>query len=72
MTNRLRSTAIINQPITPVPQDPTVSLNLADDDRGFLPNRMTTDQLDAIANPAEGFTIYNTDTQTQETFDGAA
>ncbi|MGC2411959.1 MAG: hypothetical protein WA459_04585 [Stellaceae bacterium] len=42
MTNRLRSIAIINKPGAPVTHDPSVSLNLADDDRGFLPNRLST------------------------------
>lgn len=72
MTNRLRSIAIINHPGTPVENDSSVSLNLADDDRGFLPNRLSTDQRDAIEEPAEGLTIYNTDTQTHELFDGSA
>jgi hypothetical protein len=70
--NKLRPFAVINQPHTGVSPDPSVAVELADTDRGFLPNRLTTDQRDAIGNPAEGLTIYNTDTQTQETFDGAA
>lgn len=72
MTSRLRSIAIINQPGHAVQHDPSVSLDLADDDRGFLPNRLSTDQRDAINSPPEGLTIYNTDTQTHELFNGVA
>jgi hypothetical protein len=70
--NRLRPFAVLNQPHTGVQPDPAVAIELADTDRGFLPNRLTTDQRDAIADPPEGLTIYNTDTQTHELFDGSA
>lgn len=39
------------------------------DDKGFLPPRLTTAQRNAIASPAEGLTIYNTDNKCLETYD---
>jgi hypothetical protein len=39
-------------------------------DKGFLPPRLTTANRDAIASPAEGLTIYNTDNKCLETYDG--
>jgi hypothetical protein len=39
--------------------------------RGFLPPRMTTTQRDAIATPATGLKVYNTTTNTTDTYDGA-
>lgn len=38
--------------------------------RGFLPPRMTTTQRDAIATPATGLKVYNTTTNTTDTYDG--
>jgi hypothetical protein len=38
--------------------------------RGFLPPRMTTTQRDAIATPATGLRIYNTTTNTNDTYNG--
>ena len=39
--------------------------------QGFLPPRMTTTQRDAIATPATGLKVYNTTTNTTDTYDGA-
>jgi uncharacterized protein (TIGR02145 family) len=39
--------------------------------KGFLPPRLTTDQRDAIASPAEGLTIFNTDNGCLEFYNGA-
>jgi hypothetical protein len=39
--------------------------------KGFLPPRMTTTQRDAIATPATGLKVYNTTTNTTDTYDGA-
>jgi hypothetical protein len=38
--------------------------------RGFLPPRMTTTQRDAIVSPATGLRIYNTTTNTNDTYNG--
>jgi hypothetical protein len=40
--------------------------------RGFLPPRMTTAQRDAIVTPATGLRIYNTTTNTNDTYNGTA
>jgi hypothetical protein len=40
--------------------------------KGFLRPRMTTTQRDAIATPATGLTIYNTTTNTTDTYDGTS
>jgi len=40
--------------------------------RGFLPPRMTTTQRDAIVTPATGLRIYNTTTNTNDTYNGTA
>ena len=45
---------------TPNP-DPSAVLELASTQKGFLPPRLTTLQRNAIVQPAEGLTIYNTD-----------
>jgi len=44
---------------TPNP-DPSAVLELASTQKGFLPPRLTTLERDAIVQPAEGLTIYNT------------
>jgi uncharacterized protein (TIGR02145 family) len=41
--------------------DSSAILELQSADQGFLPPRLNTSQRDAITNPAEGLTIYNTD-----------
>jgi hypothetical protein len=45
-------------------------LELQSTDKGFLPPRMTSAQRDAISNPAEGLTIYNTDVKCLDTYNG--
>ncbi|PAM92771.1 hypothetical protein B4N84_21815 [Flavobacterium sp. IR1] len=44
---------------TPNP-DPSAVLELSSTQKGFLPPRLTTTQRNAIVQPAEGLTIYNT------------
>jgi uncharacterized protein (TIGR02145 family) len=48
--------------------DPSAELDLSATDKGFLPPRLTTAERDAIASPAEGLTIYNTDNKCLETY----
>lgn len=45
-------------------------LDLASTTKGFLPPRMTEAQRDAIASPATGLVIYNTDTDALNYYDG--
>jgi hypothetical protein len=40
---------------------PSAQLQINSTIRGFLPPRMTTAQINAIASPANGLTVYNTD-----------
>jgi len=42
---------------------PSAALELDFEDKGFLPPRLTTEQRDAIAAPAEGLVVYNTTTK---------
>lgn len=71
MSSRLRPFVVINKTNTSAPLNHSAAVQLADTDKGFLPNRLNTDQRDAIDNPAEGLTIYNTDSQTYEIFTSA-
>lgn len=41
--------------------DPTAAFEIKSDNAGFLPPRLTSAQRDAIASPATGLVIYNTD-----------
>jgi hypothetical protein len=41
--------------------DSTAKLHIESTDKGFLPPRVTKTERDAIPNPAEGLTIFNTD-----------
>ncbi len=50
--------------------DASAILELDATDRGFLPPRLTSAQRDAITNPAEGLTIYNTDKKCLDTYNG--
>ncbi len=52
--------------------DPSAILEINSTEKGFLPPRMTQAQRNAIngGNPSEGLTIYNTDTECLEFFDG--
>jgi len=47
-------------------------LDLKATDKGFLPPRMTSSQMNAITSPAEGLTIYNTTLRTLCWFDGSS
>jgi hypothetical protein len=51
--------------------DASVVLGAQSTSAGFLPPRMTTTQRDAIATPATGLKVYNTTTNTTDTYDGA-
>ena len=50
----------------------TAVLEVSSTTQGFLPPRMTTTERDAIASPAAGLMIYNTDTNTAECWNGSA
>ncbi|TVR84599.1 MAG: hypothetical protein EA412_00270 [Chitinophagaceae bacterium] len=50
--------------------DPSAGLDVDFTDKGFLPPRLTTAQRDAIQNPAAGLTIYNTDDNCLQWFNG--
>jgi hypothetical protein len=52
--------------------DPSSVLDVQSTTQGFLPPRMTTTQLNAIANPAEGLIAYNTDDKCLQFFNGTA
>jgi hypothetical protein len=69
---RLTPHVVIGPPLTSAPLDPSAAIELADTDRGFLPNRFTTEQRAAIENPARGLQIWNTDTQEYEGYKGSA
>jgi hypothetical protein len=47
-------------------------LDLTSTTKGFLPPRMTEAQRDAIASPATGLVVYNTDTNALNYYDGSA
>ena len=50
---------------------PSAILDAKSTSQGLLPPRMNTMQRDAIANPAEGLTIYNTDCKDIQYYSGA-
>ncbi len=52
--------------------DASSALDITATDKGFLMPRMTTVQKDAIATPATGLQVYDTDTKSVWTYDGAA
>ncbi len=49
---------------------PSAMLDVSSTNKGFLPPRMTTTQINAIATPAEGLTVYNTTIHRMMFFDG--
>jgi hypothetical protein len=51
--------------------DASSELDLSATDKGFLPPRLTTAQRDAIASPAEGLVIYNTDNNCLEFYNAS-
>jgi uncharacterized protein (TIGR02145 family) len=50
--------------------DPSAFVDVKSTEKGFLIPRLTTAQRDSIINPAEGLSIYNTDSKTIEVFNG--
>jgi hypothetical protein len=46
-------------------------LEIESENKGFLPPRMTTAQRNAISNPAQGLTIYNTDKKCLQWYNGS-
>ncbi len=52
--------------------DPSAGLDVKFQNKGFLPPRMTTLQRNAIASPASGLLIYNTDCIDVQYFNGTA
>ena len=50
----------------PAPADSSAGLDVDFTDRGLLPPRMTTQQRNAIVNPAAGLLVFNTSTQCLE------
>ncbi|MEI7723595.1 MAG: FISUMP domain-containing protein [Bacteroidota bacterium] len=48
----------------------SAKVDISSTTKGFLPPRLTTTQRDAIQNPAEGLTIYNTDLKCIEFYAG--
>ena len=50
---------------------PSAVLDVTSTTKGFLPPRLTTAQRDAIASPAQGLTIYNTNNGCLEFFDAS-
>lgn len=52
--------------------DPSAMLEIKTTERGFLPPRMTTDQMNSIPEPPDGLLVYNTTAGTLYWFDGSA
>lgn len=52
--------------------NPSAELDVASTQRGFLPPRMSSNDRDAINNPAAGLMIYNTDDNNIQYFNGSA
>ena len=50
--------------------DASVALEIESSSKGFLPPRLTTAQRNAIASPAEGLTVYNTEVNCLQWFNG--
>ena len=50
----------------------TAALDITSTTTGFLPPRMTTTQMNAIASPAAGLTIYNTTANSLYTYNGSS
>jgi uncharacterized protein (TIGR02145 family) len=52
--------------------NPSAKLEINSSDQGFLPPRMTTNQMVSIAGPAEGLMLYNTDLKRIFWYNGAS
>ncbi len=50
----------------------SAQLDISSTTKGFLPPRMTTTERDAISTPATGLQVYDTDTATQQIYDGTS
>ena len=50
--------------------DPSAMLDVKSTERGFLPPRMTTDQMNSIVTPLEGLLVYNTSVSSLFWFNG--
>jgi hypothetical protein len=70
--SRLHPFVVVGTPLTSAPLNPSAAIELADINKGFLPNRLTTAQRDAIEDPPNGLLIYNTDTSHYEGYNGSA
>ena len=66
------ATAQVKVGENPTTLNATAELEIESTTKGFLPPRLTTEQRDAIANPAEGLTIYNTTTKCLNWYNGTA
>jgi hypothetical protein len=65
------STSINSQVgINTISPDPSAILDISSTTQGFLPPRLNTNQRNSITNPAEGLTIFNTDTSCLEWWNG--
>lgn len=53
-------------------QEPSAAFQVDATDKGFLMPRVTTTQRNAIATPAEGLQVYDTDTKSVWVYDGTA
>lgn len=49
---------------------PSAQLDMSSTTKGFLPPRMTTAQRNAIASPAKGLLVYDTDVNTLQSYNG--
>jgi hypothetical protein len=67
----MRPFVVVQTPHTSAPLDHSAAIELADTNKGFLPNRLTTAQRDAIVDPAPGLLIYNTSDSVYQFFDGS-
>lgn len=59
----IATTAQVKVGTNPTVINASAELEIESASKGFLPPRLTTEQRDAIANPAEGLTIYNSTTK---------
>ena len=68
----MRPFVVIQATNAPAPLDHCAAIELADTNKGFLPNRLTTAQRDDIPDPTPGLLIYNTDDDGYQFYDGSA
>ena len=70
LTLLLSATGFAQVGIGTTSPDASSALDITATDKGFLMPRMTTAQKTAIANPAEGLQVYDTDTKSLWVYDG--